>query len=151
MVSTGEPGVTSDELEQLIRTGLTSSGRVSPAPAVILHLRPGPDDESAWAALEQFLRLVRLDPDAPVFAGFYRSGSSETARHWLQARPQEVCLVPGTDWDWVVWPTTMNELGDLYRSEHEWPDLLLPAAGGWILETPPSSNDSYLYPATVTT
>lgn len=143
--------MTSDELVQLISKGLTSAGGMSPAPAVILQLRPGSQDEPAWAALEQFLRLVRLDLDAPVFAGFYRSGSSETARHWLRGRPQGVCLIPGTDWDWVVWPTTVNELGTLYRATHEWPDLLLPATGGWILETPPSSNDSFLYPATVTT
>lgn len=146
MVSADGSGVTCEDLSELIRSGLTSADGVRPAPAVILGLRPGAEGGREWAALEQLLRLLRLDRNAPVFAGFFRSGGSEAASGRLKGTAHEVCLVPGSDWDWVVWSTTVNELADLYSETVTWPELLLPESGGWILETPPSSNDSFLYP-----
>lgn len=92
------------------------------------------------------LARVRFDVDAPVFAGFFRSGGSESAQSRLQGEPHRVCLQTGTDWDWLVWRTSLGELRDLHRDTFTWPELLFPVSGGWMVETPPSTNDSFLYP-----
>jgi hypothetical protein len=56
-----------------------------------------------------------------------------------------VCLREGTDWDWALWPARVDEVVALYRRAHAWPNLLFDDR--WVLESPPSGLDSYLYPA----
>lgn len=149
MVRSGRPGMVSDALAERIRGTLTPDGGATPCPSVVLHLRRGAADAPEWAALERFLELVRFDDDARLMAGFFNSGGSEAAKGQLQGEPYAICLHRGTDWDWMVWETSIGELRDLHRDTHTWPDLLFPVSGGWMLETPPSDRVSFLYPLKV--
>lgn len=47
--------------------------------------------------------------------------------------------------DWALWRVRAREVESLYRQSRAWPNLLF--GDGWVLESPPSSLDCYLYPA----
>lgn len=99
--------------------------------------------------MEAFLAMVDHGQEEPVFAGYFESGGSTAARRRLSGTPYRVTLRPGTDWDWSIWRTSVSAVAYCYQSEQAWPELLFPAKGGWILESPPSTNDSFLYPMAV--
>lgn len=117
-----------------------------PGPSVVLDLSVGPDDDR-WSRMEVLLDLLAHDRAEPLILGYFESGGSEVAKLVLPGNPMRVCLRPGTDWDWLVWIATAAEAERVYRVRSTWPEILGPVRGGWLLETPPSTNLSYLYPA----
>lgn len=116
-----------------------------PRPSVSLDLCVGAD-EDRWSRMVAFLDLVAHNRSEPVLVGYFESGGSEVAKRVLSRRPVRVCLRPGTDWDWSVWVTTVEDAERVYRARNTWPEIVAPLRGGWLLETLPSANTSYLYP-----
>ena len=80
-----------------------------------------------------------------VIAGWWEGWAKDVA-DFLPGEGEHVALEPGTDLDWLVWRTTWEQVVHVMRETHLEPGLLASPLLGWVLFSPPSSNDMFLYP-----
>lgn len=115
------------------------------APSVVVHIQ-GATVEDPWVRLESFLDLVAHRKQDVVLVGYFHSGAPPQAHQLFGATSTRFTLHPSTDWDWDVWSTRLQEAQKAYEVYRSWPNLLVSEAGGWVLESPSSELQSYLYP-----
>ena len=80
-----------------------------------------------------------------VIAGWWEGWAKDVA-DFLPGEGEHVALEPGTDPDGLVWRTTWEQVAHVMRKTHLEPGLLASPLLGWVLFSPPSSNDMFLYP-----
>ena len=80
-----------------------------------------------------------------LLVGWWESWADEVSR--LFPTPGErVTLWQGSDLDWVVWETDWATVSDVMGKSGLEPGLLATRLLGWVLVSPPSSSDMFLYP-----
>ena len=83
--------------------------------------------------------------DQSVIAGWWEGRAKDVA-FLMVGEGEHVALEPGTDLDWQVWPTTWQQVVHVMEATGIEPGLLASPLLGWILFSPPSHNDMFLYP-----
>lgn len=79
-----------------------------------------------------------------VIAGWWE-GCAKDVANLMPGEGEHVALEPGTDLDWFVWRTTWEQVVHVMRETHLEPGLLASPLLGWVLFSPPSSNEMFLY------
>ncbi len=131
-------------LEALVRDGLKSVVRQqNPSPAIQLALRDTDRDSGEWDRLTTLVRGLSNAENQTYFVGYSLAGLVPS-HAWNGCT--RVTLLPQTDLDWYFCSATLDEAYDAYTSEGAWPHVILPTQGGWLLESPPASSESLLYP-----
>jgi len=83
--------------------------------------------------------------DQQVIAGWWEGWAKDVA-DFLAGEGERVALEPGTDLDWLVWRTTWQQVVQVMDGTGLEPGLLASPLLGWVLFSPPSHNDMFLYP-----
>jgi hypothetical protein len=105
--------------------------------------KPTSDHLTSYIALLTALEGGGLEQG--VIAGWWEGWAKDV----VVVMPDEgehVALEPGTDLDWLVWRTTWEQVVRVVRETHLEPGLLVSPLLGWVLFSPPGSNDMFLYP-----
>ncbi len=136
------------DLREFLNQGMVycHDDRLTPAKHVEVHLRSSMGAEN-WKSLEWFLDVLGHAARTPMFFGYYAGGEALWAATGMGSQSTRVTVLPGSDWDWQIWCVTLADAESCYMPNRIWPNLVFPMKGGWILESPPSTNVSYLYPA----
>lgn len=81
----------------------------------------------------------------PLLAGWWGSWADEVSG--LFPTPgKPVTLWQGSDLDWLVWETNWSTVSDVMDKSGLEPGLLATRLLGWVLVSPPSRSDMFLYP-----
>lgn len=131
-------------LERLRRAFWDANARDRLAKSVRIRARDTvSDDADHYRAL-----LLSIDPhslDDPILAGWWL-GWADTVSPLMPENGAVVRLEPGTDLEWVTWRATWSQIARVMKETFFEPGLLASIEPGWVLFSPPSSNDMFLYP-----
>lgn len=83
--------------------------------------------------------------DEPLLAGWWTSWAGDVTR-LLPDSAEEVSLLPASDLEWLIWPVTWGEVVEVMETTGLEPTLLATAKRRWVLISPPSSDEMFLYP-----
>jgi hypothetical protein len=104
---------------------------------------PTSDHAASYLAIHSAIEGGDLEQE--VIAGWWVSWAGDAAV-LMPGEGERVPLEPGTDLDWLVWRTTWAQVLRVMRQTHREPGLLASPLLGWVLFSPPSHNDMFLYP-----
>jgi len=104
---------------------------------------PTSDHLASYLALHAAIEGGCLDQE--VIAGWWESWAKDVA-NIMEGEGERVALEPGTDLDWLVWRTTWQKVVEVMDGTGLEPGLLASPLLGWVLFSPPSHNDMFLYP-----
>lgn len=107
-------------------------------------MRIPPRGEVEWVAEVKDLVDV-LGAGPRLLLGWWRGD----AGHVEAALGDPDCEVPlerGTDLDLVVWGTSRGDLLHTLHAAREMPTMIATSDPGWVLISPPSSDEMFLYP-----
>lgn len=81
----------------------------------------------------------------PLLAGWWESWADEVGG-LFRTPGERVTLWEGSDLDWLVWETDWATVSDVMDQSGLEPGVLATRLLGWVLVSPPSSSDMFLYP-----
>jgi hypothetical protein len=104
----------------------------------------------AWPdSVDHYEQLVRAiapaDSSARMLAGWWE-GWADSAASRIGRSGSHLAVEPATDLDWIVWNVAWPEVKEIILATHHKPGVMAPEDPGWVLFSPPSSNDLFLYP-----
>ncbi len=83
--------------------------------------------------------------DEPLLAGWWTGWAGEITP-LMPNSADEVSLLPVSDLEWLVWPATWDGVVKVMETSGLEPTLLASAERRWVLISPPSSDEMFLYP-----